>query len=66
MGEAPRFYDAVVETPLVALQGNAEALVDVFEDNFEMTMDYLQVLAQGMLEILESNAAREGRTPADL
>jgi CRP-like cAMP-binding protein len=66
VAESPRWYDAVAETRLVALHGSVEALIDVFEDNFEMAMDYLQVLAQAMLEILESRAAREGRAAADL
>jgi CRP-like cAMP-binding protein len=54
---SPRWYDAVTETQLVALQGNAEALIDVFEDNFEMAMDYLAMVARGLLRILEA----EGR-----
>jgi len=56
VAEEPRWYDAVTETRVVALQGSAEILVDVFEDNFEMAMDYLAVVAQGMLEILEATA----------
>jgi hypothetical protein len=44
----------VTETPLIALQGNAEALIDVFEDNFEMAMDYLAMVARGLLRILEA------------
>jgi hypothetical protein len=50
----------VTETQLVALQGNAEALIDVFEDNFEMAMDYLAMVARGLLRILEA----EGRSGA--
>jgi hypothetical protein len=39
-------------------------LVDVFEDNFEMAMDYLAVLAQSTLRILDGAAARgEGPPP---
>ena len=66
IGEVPRWYDAVTETRLAALQGNAEALIDVFEDNFEMAMDYLAALSQGLLEILESRPAQEARTAANL
>jgi nitroimidazol reductase NimA-like FMN-containing flavoprotein (pyridoxamine 5'-phosphate oxidase superfamily) len=51
---SPRWYEAVTETPLVALQGSAEALIDVFEDNFEMAMDYLAMVARGVLRILEA------------
>ena len=66
VAEVPRWYDAVTETRLSALQGNAEALIDVFEDNFEMAMDYLAVLSQGLLEILESRPAQEARTAMSL
>jgi hypothetical protein len=37
-------------------------LVDVFEDNFEMAMDYLAVLAQSTLRILDW-AAVTGQGP---
>jgi CRP-like cAMP-binding protein len=60
--DLPRFYDAVTETEVVALQGNSEALIDVFEDNFEMAMDYLAVLARFMLRVLEARLPLEGRT----
>jgi hypothetical protein len=33
MAELPRWYDLQAETPVVALQGSSEALLDVFEDN---------------------------------
>jgi CRP-like cAMP-binding protein len=58
LGESPRWYEAVCETPVVALQGHMGALVDVFEDNFEMAMDYLAVLAQSTLRILDWAAVR--------
>lgn len=64
VAEVPRFFDAVTETRLVALQGNVDSLIDVFEDNFEMAMDYLQVMAQVMLDILEARGRFEGR-PAE-
>ena len=57
VGEVPRWYEAVTETRLVALQGNVEALIDVFEDNSEMAMQYLQVMAQATLDILESRGS---------
>ncbi len=60
--DLPRFYDAVTETEVVALQGSNEALIDVFEDNFEMAMDYLAVLARFMLNVLEARLPMEGRT----
>ena len=54
----PRWYEAVAETPVVALQGHMGVLVDVFEDNFAMAMDYLAVIAQSTLRILDWTAAR--------
>jgi hypothetical protein len=33
-------------------------VVDVFEDHFEVAMDYLEVLAQSTLRILDWAAAR--------
>jgi CRP-like cAMP-binding protein len=62
LGEVPRWYDAVCETPVVALQGHMGVLVDVFEDNFEVAMDYLAVLAQSTLRILDW-AAAQGEEP---
>lgn len=66
VGEVPRWYEAVTETRLTVLQGQAEALIDVFEDNFEMAMDYLATLSQGLIEILESRPAQEAKTAATL
>jgi len=57
-----RYYDAVTETEVVALHGSLEALIDVFEDNFEMAMDYLAVLARFMLRVLESRLPLESPT----
>jgi CRP-like cAMP-binding protein len=59
LGESSRFYDAVVETPLVALQGDMEVLVDVFEDHVDMALDYLAVVARSTMRILGQVAAGE-------
>ncbi len=64
LGEVPRFYEAVAETPVVALQGPMGVLVDVFEDNFPMAMDYLSVIAQSTLRILDWTAARGEEPPS--
>jgi CRP-like cAMP-binding protein len=58
LGEVPRWYEAVAETPVVALQGHVGVLVDAFEDNFGMAMDYLAVVARSTLRILDWTAAR--------
>jgi CRP-like cAMP-binding protein len=60
LAERPRFYDLVTETPVEALQGHMGALVDVFEDNFEMAMDYLAVVARTTLRVLDREAAHVG------
>jgi CRP-like cAMP-binding protein len=63
LGEAPRWYEAVCETPVVALQGHMGILVDVFEDHFDVAMDYLAVIAQSTLRILDWIAARGEEPP---
>jgi CRP-like cAMP-binding protein len=63
LADRPRWYEAVCETPVVALQGHMGVLVDVFEDNPGMALDYLAVVAQSTLRILDWAAAR-GDEPA--
>jgi thiamine biosynthesis protein ThiC len=63
LGDVPRWYQAVTETPLVALAGDVDTLLDVFEDNMEMGMDYLAILAQWMLDIYERRAERGEGSP---
>ncbi len=53
LGELPRWYDAVTAAPVIALHGPMEGLVDVFEDNTEMAMSFLSLLARGILSYLE-------------
>ena len=53
LAEWPRWYTAVTETPVRALHGHMETLLDVFEDNFEMASDYLAVVCKGLLDALE-------------
>jgi CRP-like cAMP-binding protein len=63
MAELPRWYDATAETPVAALQGSTEALLDVFEDNYEMARDYLALWARAVLGIIEANLDAEGPMP---
>jgi CRP-like cAMP-binding protein len=58
LAERPRWYEAVADTPVVALQGPMGVLVDVFEDHFDVAMDYLALIAQSSLRILDWTAAR--------
>ena len=51
--EAPRWYSAVTRTPVTALNGPIDGLVDVFEDNFEMAMDYMAFMARWLMDTFE-------------
>jgi CRP-like cAMP-binding protein len=53
----PRWYDAVCETPVVTLSGNAEILFDLFEDNSDVAMAYLAQVSRVHLDVLERIAA---------
>jgi CRP-like cAMP-binding protein len=66
LGELPRWHDAVTETTVVALQGNTDQVVDVFEDNFGMARDYLAVIARSVLRILETRLAEGESGPPSL
>jgi len=61
VAEVPRWFDAVTETPVVALQANMQYLIDVFEDNFAMAIDYMAVQARWLLEILDRSLASRDR-----
>jgi CRP-like cAMP-binding protein len=63
LGDVPRWFQAVTETPLVALAGDVDTLLDVFEDNIEMGADYLAMMAQWMLAIYERLAERGECSP---
>ena len=57
----PRWFTAVTESPVVALQTNMQYLIDVFEDNFSMAMDFLAVQSRWLLEILDRSLASRER-----
>jgi CRP-like cAMP-binding protein len=61
MAERPRWHGAVTETSVTALQGHVEGLLDVFEDNFDMAMDYLAFMARAQVRILESQVCGGGK-----
>jgi CRP-like cAMP-binding protein len=52
--EAPRWYSAVTRTPVTALNGPIGGLVDVFEDNFEMAMDYMAFMSRWLMDTYEN------------
>ena len=53
---------AVAATPVVGLYGQTDVLFDLFEDNFDMAMDYLAVISRVTLRILDWSAAEAART----
>jgi CRP-like cAMP-binding protein len=52
--ERPRWYTAVARTQVTALNGPIAGLVDVFEDNFGMAMDYTALMASWLMDTFES------------
>lgn len=55
----PRWHDALALTTVRTLHGNVQWLLDVFEDNFEIALDYLAVHSAWLLDGMER--ALEGR-----
>ena len=60
LAQIPRWYEATVIEPTVVLTGDVETFVDVMEDNFEMAVDYLAVVARWLLSLSQLRVAREG------
>jgi len=60
---ASRWYDAVTETPVLALSGHTDTFVDVLEDHFSLAMDFLGTLARNLLRMLRDT---HGTVPDDV
>jgi CRP-like cAMP-binding protein len=54
----PRWYRAVAETRVVGLTGDIDQLLDVFEDNFEMALDYLATICRYRVRLMDRLAER--------
>jgi CRP-like cAMP-binding protein len=50
----PRWYDAIAETAGVLLEQDVEGLIDLFEDNVDVALDYLAWVSRTTLGLLES------------
>ncbi len=46
---APRWFEAVAETPILALRSRPDELLDMFEDNHEMGFRFLSMIAADLL-----------------
>jgi CRP-like cAMP-binding protein len=55
----PRWYRATAETKTEALELGVDELIDIFEDNFEMAMRYLEFLNRASLLWIEQKGAAE-------
>ncbi len=53
----PRWYGVTTAGPLVALRGRTDDLLDVFEDHYPMAMDFVAMLASGIIALMERKAA---------
>jgi CRP-like cAMP-binding protein len=50
----PRWHDAVAETRAEVLEHDVDDLIDVFEDNVEMAMDFLAWISSDALNLIET------------
>ena len=50
----PRWHDAVAETQAEVLEYDVDDLIDVFEDNVEMAMDFLAWISRDALNLIET------------
>jgi len=64
VAEVRHWFSATTLTPVRALHGTIEGMLDVFEDNFELAMDYAALLAGGMLSYLGGGGAPDSAPPA--
>lgn len=51
--EQVRWYTAVARTQVTALNGSVDGLIDIFEDNFGMAMDYTALMARWLMDTFE-------------
>ena len=60
--QIPRWYEAVTETAVVALEADTDVFLDVLEDHYAMAMDYVSGLAKTVLNLRkeELTAAKDG------
>ena len=57
LADRPRWFTATVESDAVGLYGHTDRLLDLFEHEFRMAMDFITMLARAQVEILDQRAA---------
>ena len=63
---ALHWYEARVDSALLALRIPIEELIDVFDDHFELAMEMLALMARDLLEVSEPPAAEADAADADM
>lgn len=56
LADVPRWYDAVTQTEVTALEMDGDQLIDILEDNVDVAMNLARNIARGLLELRERNA----------
>ncbi|MBX3232352.1 MAG: cyclic nucleotide-binding domain-containing protein [Labilithrix sp.] len=55
----PRWNDLYVTEPITALVGNREGLIDMFEDDLDVALVFMSMMASFLLELWDRRAERE-------
>ncbi len=56
LADKPRWYGVSAETDLVALLGHNDQLMDIFENQYRMAMDFMAMLARAQIGLLARRA----------
>jgi CRP-like cAMP-binding protein len=62
LADRPRWFRATAETAIVGLDGHSENLIDLFEQQHRLAMDFIAMLARAQAGLLERKAKR-GENP---
>ena len=57
LADRPRWFSATAETDAIGLYGHTDRLLDLFEHEFRMAMDFITMLASLQVELLDRRAA---------
>lgn len=60
----PRWNDFVVTEPITALIGNREGLIDMFEDDLDVALQFLSMMSSFLLVLWDRRAEKEAGIPS--
>ena len=63
---APRWYQAVTETPVVAMRSSTDEFIDMLEDHFETAREFLAAMASGLIRLLEAKRQQKAASAETL